>query len=171
MRLRTLFRTPLLALLVAVAFASQALAFSNTVQYQSVHGNDRVVYGYLTFDSSYPTGGEALSIATASNGFIFHTYKFMQVLPVGGYTFLYDSANSKVLAYAVGSSAHTHTITVTNTSTGTAVKYTNGSLKVSGNATSITTGSTTLTASALSEVANGTDLSALTAVPYMLFGV
>lgn len=48
--------------------------------------------GTIAFDSSYPTGGEALSF----EGF---TPTAVMVQSSGGYVFSWDSTNAKVLAY------------------------------------------------------------------------
>lgn len=51
--------------------------------------------GLLTFDSSYPTGGEAVTAST----FGFNTLIDLHVFPTGGETPVFDKANSKVLLY------------------------------------------------------------------------
>ena len=51
--------------------------------------------GTITFDSSYPTGGEAL-LPTAVG--LSSKVEFISVSPADGYVFEYDYANSKVKA-------------------------------------------------------------------------
>ena len=58
-------------------------------------GNKRRVTGTLDFDSSYPTGGEALTAANVALSVI----DSIQVHPKSGYTFDYDYTNALVLAY------------------------------------------------------------------------
>jgi hypothetical protein len=64
---------------------------------KSANLGTKMVLTYITFDSSYPTGGEALT--TAQLG-------LEEVLAVifpcsAGYSFAYDETNQKVLAYWV----------------------------------------------------------------------
>lgn len=56
-------------------------------------GTDKLYVGTIAFDSSYPTGGEALD-ATANEqlDYVFCTHQ-------GGYSFAWDAANQKLLAY------------------------------------------------------------------------
>lgn len=61
------------------------------------HLGTKMVLTYLTFDNSYPTGGEALTAANLG---------LEEVLAVvfpcsAGYSFAYDKANAKVIAYWV----------------------------------------------------------------------
>lgn len=48
----------------------------------------------VTFDSSYPTGGEVLGLATKLPG---HDVLFVQADPVLPYSFAYDYANDKLV--------------------------------------------------------------------------
>lgn len=57
-------------------------------------GDLALVQGYLTFDSSYPTGGEAFSLASK-----FTTLKYVSIPAMAGYVFSYDYSALKVLAY------------------------------------------------------------------------
>lgn len=52
--------------------------------------------GTITFDSSYATGGEAL---TASNLGLSSKVEFISVTPGSGYIFQYDYTNKKLKAY------------------------------------------------------------------------
>jgi hypothetical protein len=66
-------------------------------------GSKRAVNGKITFDSSYPTGGESLTPANIGLGVI-DNIDFSQ--GVGGLVFRYDYANKKVMAfYPTGGSA------------------------------------------------------------------
>ena len=60
-------------------------------------GTTRKEVGSIAFDSSYPTGGEALALAVLG----LTEVDEVRVGPHEGYTFEYDAANEKVLAYWV----------------------------------------------------------------------
>jgi|TARA_B100002019_G_C20989343_1_gene459749 hypothetical protein len=63
----------------------------------NVTGNRLTVALKITFDSSYPTGGEALDLtAYVSN------IETVGIEVSGGYVFQYDRSNKKVLAYEAG---------------------------------------------------------------------
>ncbi len=51
--------------------------------------------GVMTFDSSYPTGGEPL----AASALGFSSITSVRIHPTGGYVFEYDYTNKKVLVY------------------------------------------------------------------------
>ena len=61
------------------------------------HGGTVTTYGTIGMDSSYPTGGEAVSANQLGLG----KALLVHVLPSGGYVPEYDLANSKVLVYWV----------------------------------------------------------------------
>lgn len=63
-----------------------------------IEGQRKVWEGTVTFDSSYPTGGEAFD-PTSSLGFV--VVDSVIVEPADGYVFEWDSANSLILAYWV----------------------------------------------------------------------
>jgi hypothetical protein len=52
--------------------------------------------GTITFDSSYPTGGEALLPTDVG---LSSKVEFISVSPAGGYIFEYDYSNEKVKAF------------------------------------------------------------------------
>jgi hypothetical protein len=56
--------------------------------------NFGIITGTITFDDSYPTGGESLDLSTkmADLNVVF-------IEPTGGYVFTYDHSNKKVMAY------------------------------------------------------------------------
>ena len=72
-----------------------ALSVSNTVA--TVRGTQKCWPGTVTFDSSYPTGGE--SFAPADIGFI--VFDRVEVDSTDGFVFEYDAANEKIIAYWV----------------------------------------------------------------------
>lgn len=59
-------------------------------------GSKRAVTLTIAFDSSYPTGGESLSLADM--GFV-SSVDIVQVEPTLGYVFTYDYTNKKLIAY------------------------------------------------------------------------
>jgi len=61
----------------------------------TVFGTKRVVFCDIAFDSSYPTGGEALTPDTLGLSVIGSAH----VLPRSGYMFEYDYTNSKLKTY------------------------------------------------------------------------
>ncbi len=73
---------------------------------RTVFGNRRVVVANVTFDSSYPTGGEALAPSALS----MQNFDLVQAGQASGYAFEYDYTNQKLKAYLpVGAvAAHGH---------------------------------------------------------------
>ena len=115
----------------------------------------------IAFDSSYPTGGEALTPASLGLERIEH----ISIEPNGGYFFEYDYDNAKLKAF-------------TPTATQTAVTTDEVTIAASG-AGAITDGQSCLVAatfrsavdaSAGGEVGNTTDLSGVTSVKVMAIG-
>lgn len=85
------------------------MAISHSILDSFVAGNKRVVYTETTFDSSYPTGGEAI----AASDFGLTTISSVIVLGGTGVAaaarfFQWDRANSKIVAYNPVT-GHTHT--------------------------------------------------------------
>lgn len=70
---------------------------SVTVSKRTIFGNKKVCVGTVAFDSSYPTGGEAVSYANLGLANV----DFVQVSSAAGYVFEYDHTNKKVKAYWV----------------------------------------------------------------------
>lgn len=78
--------------------------------------SEAIVFGTIAFDSSYPTGGEAVD-APGDSG-----YHHLQVGPAGGYVGYWDKANQKLIAYQ--QSAATSALTqVPNTTDLSAVSF------------------------------------------------
>jgi hypothetical protein len=71
-----------------------ALTVAVTKKWQNSDASAYECVGTIAFDSSYPTGGEALDIGSASE-VILH----VQAGPKSGYVFEFDYANQKLLAY------------------------------------------------------------------------
>lgn len=121
------------------------MALTLSVVKQSVFGDQRIVIADVTFDNSYPTGGEVVDLAAL--GLI--EVNFAQTSNKAGYIVEYDYANKKLIA-RLPAAAHTHT-------ENTDAEYTQ-------NATTAAS-----TAAVAGEVSNGTNLSTLT-VRVMLIG-
>lgn len=71
------------------------MALTNDNFVKTVFGNKKVRVFDTDFDSSYPTGGEALSAADMG----LRKAELVVANPKNGYTFSYDYANGKLLAY------------------------------------------------------------------------
>jgi len=63
----------------------------------NVTGNRLTVALKITFDDSYPTGGEALDLTA-----YVENIETVGIEVSGGYVFQYDRTNKKVLAYEAG---------------------------------------------------------------------
>ena len=76
------------------------MALSVTETTKTVFGDKRVVFAQVTFDSSYPTGGEAVaasdfpSISTA-----IEEVAVLSSSPAGTEVVVYDRANAKLLVF------------------------------------------------------------------------
>ena len=118
----------------------------------------KVKTGSITFDSSYPTNGEAL---TAANLEFSTDVEFIQVSPAGGLVFEYDYSDSKIKAfYPTGGSATPVSLAAP------AVTVPSGSTAVESNAAQP---NLVETAGIAREVGNTTDLSTVTAY-FVAFG-
>lgn len=62
----------------------------------------------VAFDSSYPTGGESLT----PNDLGFQSVKWAEVTPTGAFTFKYDVATKKLLAYNMGQGVSEQALTL-----------------------------------------------------------
>lgn len=122
----------------------------------SALANKRVVFAELAFDSSYPTGGESLT----ANALGLLDIDRVFVEPKDGYTFEYDHSASKLKAMVpVNVVAGSGTAATNNF----VFKSATGTLEVDGTGTAFQV--------AAAEVANTTDLAALTGVKVMVIGV
>jgi hypothetical protein len=72
-----------------------ALTLSSAIP--TVRGVQKVWEGTVTFDASYPTGGE--SFTPANVGFV--NFDRVEVHPTAGYVFEYDTSTEKIIAYWV----------------------------------------------------------------------
>jgi hypothetical protein len=74
------------------------MAITATEVFKTSGQNGRRMHVYnLAFDDAYPTGGEAVTADQVGLGRIDEAF----IPPAGGFTFEWDQANSKVLAYWV----------------------------------------------------------------------
>lgn len=87
----------ILALALILAPIAAYAAVTVAIDKKTVWGDTRVTIARITFDSSYPTGGESL---TAANLGLTTLYAVMP-MSKDGYTFQYDLGNSKLLAYSI----------------------------------------------------------------------
>jgi hypothetical protein len=115
-----------------------------------------VLSGTIAFDSSYPTGGEAITGITG---------KFKSCLQIlfdnyGGYLFSFDKTNSKLKAFAP-----------VNVVAGSGTAATNNYVFKSATATLEVDGTGTAFQVAGAEVLDTTDLSGLTAVRFFAIGL
>ena len=130
------------------------MAMTNTLVFAGGGGDRRMHVWKCTFDSSYATGGEAL---TASDlGFSDHASLLTVVpIPSGDYIFKYDAANAKIMAYTAITAAG-----------GAAAAGTDA---ISLKASVINKEAATGMSSPLLEVVSAKDLSAVTAI-LLVFG-
>lgn len=127
----------------------------------SALANRRVIFCDVAFDSSYPTGGEALAPATIG----LQKIDMMMVPGKSGYSFEYDYTNSKLKAFTpTAAQAAVTADKITITASGAAAITDGQSCTVSADFRSA------VDAAAADEVANTTDLSAVTTVKVMAIG-
>lgn len=148
------------------------MALSITSLKRDVSGNKRLHAGKLTFDNSYPTGGESLTPANIG----LHVIENITIISASGLTFEYDYTNQKVKAFSA-LSAHNHTLHFQTAAAANSVTAATNALRtaaaafdVAGVANSSGEGgivtaapTTTLATNTGQEVANTTDLSSISA--------
>lgn len=128
------------------------MALTVTVQKRFKFGNGYGVVADVQFDNSYPTGGESLT----KDSFSLNNIDFVLPSTAAGYMFEYDHTNSKLKALTPRA-AISGTLAATVNTGATAVTST------AANGAIITlTGTPAVAAGAGAEVANATDLSAVT---------
>jgi VCBS repeat-containing protein len=143
-----------------------ALVISN--QEVNTSGSYLECIGTMAFDASYPTGGEPVTAEVLANRPVIELID-IEIDPEGGYVFEFDSDNETVLVYESGAvAAHAHTIAVTDGTAGNAVTNNAGVLEATDGDDLTTETAGAVSAGGLAEVANATDLSALTAVTYRI---
>ncbi len=146
-----------------------ALAITN--QKTSVFGDKRTSKFDVAFDSSYPTGGESLSLSLIG----LMEVDIVLISQKSGYVMEYDYTNSKILVYRMP--AHAHDLVFKANAAANAVTMAANSLRnVSAGDLTVAGGGAdggiaAQAAGALAEVSNTTDLSALTGVRILAIGV
>lgn len=116
-----------LALVLLLVVPLAATAITVTVDLKTVFGDQLISFGRVTFDTSYPTGGETATPSTLS-GTQIQTAKWCDLAPHLGYVPEYDITNSKILVYQSAALAtHTHSVTATQTAHSHAVSGSTGS--------------------------------------------
>ena len=71
------------------------MGLSISIVRRTVIGNMRMVIATVDFDSTYPTGGESLTLTDLG----LNNIEFIMAEPNSGYVFQYDHANQKLKAY------------------------------------------------------------------------
>ena|SRR3990172_684870 len=125
-------------------------------------GDQHIVTGTIAFDSSYPTGGESFTAANLG----LRTVDLMVLQQTKGIVFEYDYTNSKVLAYAQGALVGAAGAEVLDD-----FPITAGPGVTADTHLSLKAGSATIGFGALKQVASTNDLSTITGVRYVCFGV
>lgn len=136
------------------------MALGITVERSTVVGNIRYVAGTFDFDSSYPTGGEAVDLGTLG----LEKVEAMVVTGKSGVIFEYNYTDNKVVAVFPTGGAGTP---------GSALATPDGvaaSGSSSATAVDATTPTVVLNPGVGKEVANTQNLSTLTGVKFVAFG-
>lgn len=141
------------------------MALTVAVTRRVVAGHQNIVTGTLAFDSSYPTGGESLTAANLG----LRTIDLMLIQPSAvGFLYSYDYTNSKVQVYTQGYAHGTGGAVTMDDYPVTAGPGVTGSISVS-----LTTGAGAATGNLgpLVETLSTDDLSTITGVRFVAFGV
>lgn len=133
-----------------------ALTLNRTEGRKTVMGSLRCEELTVDFDSSYPTNGES-GLTPAALGM--DAFFMVLASPTSGYVFEWDYTNNLLLAYRIQVAANS-TVADGNNSL---IKDTGAVIGVAGTGTAF--------GQALSQVANTTNLSTLTGVRVIAFGV
>jgi hypothetical protein len=154
-----------------------ALTLTYTGDWSRVAGNQRVNTVSIAFDSSYASGGEALTARTLG----LSTVTSVQAQAKSGYSFEYDYTNEKLMVYWTPALSHTHQLVFPVTTATAPAQLAANDLGASATAftvagvptTSATHGGVVnagVTQIAAAEVTNATDLSTLTGVIVVAWG-
>lgn len=125
-------------------------------------GHQHIVSGTVAFDSSYPTGGESFTAADIG----LRTMDMVMVHQTKGIVFEYDYTNSKILAYAQGALVGAAGAEILDDFPVTA-----GPGVTADTHLSLKAGSATIGFGSLKQIANTNDLSTITGVRFVAFGV
>lgn len=141
------------------------MALTVAVTRRVVAGNQYIVAGTIAFDSSYPTGGESFTAADLGLRIV-----DMMILQSGssGFAYEYDYTNSKVLVYSQGAAHATGGAVTMDDYAITAGPGVSASVSMS-----FETGAGAVTHrwGPLKEIASTDDLSTITGVRFVCFGV
>ena len=77
------------------------MAITTTVTGKELVGRKRLVYGTITFDDSYPAGGEAFSASNIGLAVIDR----LAIDPQDGFVFEWDATNNKVIVRESGTAS------------------------------------------------------------------
>lgn len=138
------------------------MALTITVTRRITAGDQHLVSGHVSFDSSYPTGGESFTAANLG----LRTVDLMLVQQTKGIVFEYDYTNSKLMAYTQGA-----VVGAAGAVTMDDFPVTAGPGVTASTSLSLATGSATVTWGTLKEVPSTNDLSTITGVRFVVFGV
>lgn len=142
------------------------MALTYTEATRMVIGDRKMVITKVTFDSSYPTGGEAIAPSDVGLSQIDAIFSENGL----GYQFVYDrtAAKIKVRTPVAAVAAHTHTGAAHTHTENTAASYTQNAVTASTTPGAGGTGGA-ITAAAGAEVADTTDLSSVSTL-LQIFG-
>jgi len=144
----------------------------DTPHAERISRNLGILIGTITFDSSYPTGGEPLTPAITGQ---FMTLLRMTFDQRGGYLFEFDRANKKVKVLhpraAIASTLAVSTPALAHEAGATTVTSTAATMPSHAAASCTISGVAGVAAGAGAEVPNGTNLSALTGVSFIAVGL
>lgn len=140
------------------------MALTVNVTRRIVSGNQRVVVGNIDFDSSYPTGGESFTAADLGLRVI-----DLVVLQSGskGFVYEYDYTNSKVLVYTQGVAHGAAGAVTLDDYPVTAGPGATASSSISREASA----TSPLRIGPMKEIASTDDLSTVTGVRFIVYGV
>jgi hypothetical protein len=138
------------------------MALTIAVTRRSTSGDQHVVTGTIAFDSSYPTGGESFTPANIG----LRVVDLMLFEQTKGFTYEYDYTNSKVKAYAQGA-----LVGAAGAVTMDDFPVTAGPGVTASTSLSLASGSATVTWGGLKEVPNTNDMSTVTGVRFVAYGV
>jgi len=141
-----------------------ALTVTKTGDWQTNMGNRRVSFVTIAFDNSYATGGESLTAADMG----LRVVDFISFQPQIGFVFEYDYTNSKVKVYTQGAAHAAAGAATLDDYAVTAGPGVSSGISIAREASA---GAVTSRWGPLKEIANTDDLSTITSVRVVAFGV
>lgn len=139
------------------------MALTVTLTHHGIAGDLRYVRGSLSFDASYPTGGESLTAANLG----LRVIDAIHIHHTKGVSFEYDYTNSKILAYNPGVTVGAAgALTLDDfVMTGVAATPTAAAIGLSANSAN-----TTVCFGVMPEIISTGDLSTITGVRFFAWG-